>query len=419
MFDKKKTDAKGGGIEKPASTEPEALKAVSVHTIPKEFYDGGLGQGKAHAAEKKKPPAKKPDVEKPKPKPAPPQPPAKKPEAAKPKPKSGGKMWLIVGLVFLLLMIGLAAYVYLVVLKEEPAPEPVPVEVVEEVIVEEIIEEDPIIEEEPEVIVPVYPIGLREYTLAKDSDSDQLSDVEENQVYGTNPLRPDDDSDGFIDGHEVFHLYDPSKFQPSDLIDGGVVRTSQNSVFGYDVYYPTNWSRDLLDADGVNVMYSSPGGEYVEIIVHPNKDAMRIDQWYLDHAPAVTAGQVQPVTTKQGYKGLLSPDSLSLFLGRDDVVYELRYDIGVRTDAQFLQTFVMMQNSFKMTTDPLYVPEEQEPLVVVDEISTEPVPLDEVEDNDDEDAGSDEDEDEEGDDEEQLADESESDENATSTEATP
>jgi len=51
MFDKKKKSK--GKIDTPETKEPEALKVVKVHTIPPEFYDGGLGTGKAHPPETK------------------------------------------------------------------------------------------------------------------------------------------------------------------------------------------------------------------------------------------------------------------------------------------------------------------------------------------------------------------------------
>lgn len=43
---------------------------------------------------------------------------------------------------------------------------------------------------------------------AGDSDHDGLIDVEESH-YGTNPQNPDTDGDGYEDGNEVFHGYDP------------------------------------------------------------------------------------------------------------------------------------------------------------------------------------------------------------------
>ncbi|MCF7860138.1 thrombospondin type 3 repeat-containing protein [Patescibacteria group bacterium] len=43
-----------------------------------------------------------------------------------------------------------------------------------------------------------------------DSDFDGLSDYEEVRVYGTNPLNPDTDGDGYTDGDEVKNGYNPN-----------------------------------------------------------------------------------------------------------------------------------------------------------------------------------------------------------------
>ena len=42
-----------------------------------------------------------------------------------------------------------------------------------------------------------------------DSDDDNLFDREEVEVYDTDPLNPDSDGDGFLDGDEVNNNYNP------------------------------------------------------------------------------------------------------------------------------------------------------------------------------------------------------------------
>lgn len=46
---------------------------------------------------------------------------------------------------------------------------------------------------------------------AKDSDSDGLNDLEETEIYRTDPHNADSDSDGYLDGVEVKYKYDPNK----------------------------------------------------------------------------------------------------------------------------------------------------------------------------------------------------------------
>ena len=45
--------------------------------------------------------------------------------------------------------------------------------------------------------------------LNADSDGDKLSDYDEVKTYGTDPLNPDTDADGYLDGEEVLNGYNP------------------------------------------------------------------------------------------------------------------------------------------------------------------------------------------------------------------
>lgn len=77
----------------------------------------------------------------------------------------------------------------------------------------------PIAPETPEVIAPADADGdgltdAEEYNLGTDinmadSDSDSLPDRDEVRVYQTDPLDPDTDKDGYLDGEEVQNGYDP------------------------------------------------------------------------------------------------------------------------------------------------------------------------------------------------------------------
>jgi hypothetical protein len=76
-------------------------------------------------------------------------------------------------------------------------------------------------EPEPEVVQPEVDTdkdGLSDLQEAQlgtsskssDTDGDFLFDLEELEVYGTNPLNSDSDGDGFLDGNEVKAGYDPN-----------------------------------------------------------------------------------------------------------------------------------------------------------------------------------------------------------------
>lgn len=373
MFDKKKQVAQDqSGFAKPTQDEPASLKNVKVLTIPHEFYDGGLGDGVAHGPEKT-PIVPSEEVSKA----VASVQPSVSPVAASPKKLEldaqassqlthggGHKSLIIGGLIGVILLAAAGAFAYWwFVVRSVPVIVPIvstPVETTAPDIELEPVpsESEPVPETEPAPIVPVYPVGLREYQLSVDSDLDSLTDSEEREIYGSDPMRPDDDSDGFVDGHEVFHLYNPAARAPVALADSGLVSIHENVTFGYRVYYPRVWASDSVDADGQDTLFTSATGELMEILVHPNEDELQLAEWYAQRTPAVTADRVRSISTKRGLVALLSPDSLSMYIARGQLVYELRYDIGVRVDANFMRTFVMMQNSFEFTTQPLYVPDE-------------------------------------------------------------
>ena len=72
--------------------------------------------------------------------------------------------------------------------------------------------------------------------IAIDSDKDGLSDSDEIDVYGTNPLNADSDFDGAYDGLEVFHASDPldgtsTPYCVADFDQNGNVNTADLTSF--------------------------------------------------------------------------------------------------------------------------------------------------------------------------------------------
>ena len=68
---------------------------------------------------------------------------------------------------------------------------------------EDIMPEEPVVINEENTSVP------EEVVVDLDSDQDGLSDADEINVYGTNPLKSDTDGDGYLDGDEIKNGYNP------------------------------------------------------------------------------------------------------------------------------------------------------------------------------------------------------------------
>lgn len=372
MFDSKKD----GQFEKSKAAQealPASLSNIVVHTIPEEFYNGKQGNGMGGLVQgdgEKKPTGEIKPVNT---APISPletgapttvTPTTQLPAMQITKPSSVHPMLVIVSVVVLLLVMGGGGYAYYeLVLKKgpevirQPIQQP-PVAIIEEVPVEETPTELTTSTPSIQTITKSFPLGLREYSRSLDTDRDELTDAEETEIYKSTFDKPDTDEDGYIDGLEVLNLYNPAGFKPVKLVETENIVAYTNTVFGYSVLAPKLFVRGNVDADGKEVFFTAQSGENFVITVRPNREKVPLKTWYETNAPQVIGEQVREITTKQGLKGLLSPDQLAIYIAREDVVYEVRYELGLETQARYLQTFIMMQNSFTFTTQPQYIPQE-------------------------------------------------------------
>lgn len=184
-----------------------------------------------------------------------------------------------------------------------------------------------------------------------DSDSDGISDVEE-PLYGTDPRNPDSDRDGFLDGNEVFHLYNPAAKAPVRLLDSGLVKPF-SAPAGWSMYVPNAWT-DLLDRpDGSQATITTGHGETFQIKIQDNSQHVPLLEWYLTGHPGVVSSDVRSITTKGGLEGIASPDRLEAFFAWDGKVFAFRYLMNTEPFINFRTTYEMMLNSLKLTGAPV------------------------------------------------------------------
>lgn len=209
-------------------------------------------------------------------------------------------------------------------LQEQPAVQPVTRPAVEE---EEKEAEEAGEVQEAEEISPF----VAEIVPGKDSDSDGLSDVEETDLYQTNPNLPDTDADGFLDGNEVFHGYNPKGAAPGTLLEAEKVLLfglSESMRFAY----PTGWS--LSEP----IRFTVPTGEVITVSsIQPS-----LSDWVSAHG-----GQEQLLVTltKSGFEMYLTPDKRLAVMSAGGMLLEFRYELGTKTTVDYLQTFQMILNS--------------------------------------------------------------------------
>ncbi len=201
----------------------------------------------------------------------------------------------------------------------------------------------------PEVVTPAPSaiiLPLKNYTTSLDSDNDGLTDEEE-KFFGTDPQRPDTDEDGYPDNTELANLYNPLGFKPEKLIDSGLVKNYFNSTHQYSIYYPAKWVAQALGTNNDEVMFSSDTGEFIEVTLTDNFQKLPIKDWYLSQSPGARAEDLVLVKTKEGIEGILSPDGLTAYIPFGETVYIVNYNIGLKTEINFLSTFKMMVTSFR------------------------------------------------------------------------
>ncbi|MCX6740136.1 MAG: hypothetical protein NTZ49_02825 [Candidatus Parcubacteria bacterium] len=193
------------------------------------------------------------------------------------------------------------------------------------------------------------PFGSMSYGSSLDSDSDGLTDVEED-LYQTEKRKADTDGDGYSDGDELKNLFNPKEAGGATLQTSGLVNTYSNQLYKYEILYPASWLAKPEDQSLLAIIFLSSTEEDVHISLEENKDKMDLVNWYLSISANVDLGSLQSLTTKSGYSALVSPDKLTYYvqgIADPERIYVIHFNIGNKTEVDFLSTFIMMVNSFK------------------------------------------------------------------------
>jgi len=180
-----------------------------------------------------------------------------------------------------------------------------------------------------------------------DTDEDELTDAEE-ILFGTTKTLPDTDVDTFIDGEEVASGHNP--VGKGDLVDSNLVEAYQNTKFSYQVIYPTDWVVQALTETNNEVIFSSPSGEFVEVIVVANPNKLSAKSWYLNQVPKASSSQLKSATVA-GLAGVKCVDGYSYYVASDDKVYGIIHNVGTQKEADFRTTFLMIVNSFALVEE--------------------------------------------------------------------
>jgi len=179
-----------------------------------------------------------------------------------------------------------------------------------------------------------------------DTDSDGLTDTEEELVYNTDPRLPDTDADGFLDGNEVFHRYNPGGTAPGTLLESGLVVEVFEVIDGLAFAYshPTAWQRQEME-NGWEL--DSGTGEGFRMTSAAKSREETLEKWLAYFKP-----DARPTSglTKNGLP-MAQVDQLTSYIDLGNLVIIFVYDTGIKARVDYLQTFQMMINSVEIGVD--------------------------------------------------------------------
>ncbi|MFA5061843.1 MAG: hypothetical protein WC526_01725 [Patescibacteria group bacterium] len=240
-----------------------------------------------------------------------------------------------------------------------PAPVPItnnPVETVP--VVAETSTETSVVTPEPTSTVPQFsaeaPIEFPSKLLVEsvDTDQDGLTDVAE-EVFRTDPNIPDTDNDSYNDGLEVYNLYNPNGIAPVRLIDSGYVKDFVNPTFGYELYYPADWAAGNVDGSYRDMLFSTLGGENIEVRVFDHDPALSFADWFGQWAPDQNYGDL---TTFGGYfkdQGMARSDHLVYYFYDANHAYVIVYHTTDSMTANYKSIITMIARSMRLpATEP-------------------------------------------------------------------
>ncbi len=180
----------------------------------------------------------------------------------------------------------------------------------------------------------------------QDYDGDKLSDKAE-LLLGSDPSLVDSDQDGYLDGHEVFYLYNPAKVEPNRLIGSGQVLDYQNPNFNYKIYYPASWTYGNVDSGYRDMLFTALNGESVEIKVFDLSSGQTFAEWFAKYAPKENIVSWQNFISVFEQIGQVRDDKLAYYFVSNDQVYALVYHASNANQVNYQQIMEMMARSFR------------------------------------------------------------------------
>lgn len=194
--------------------------------------------------------------------------------------------------------------------------------------------------------VPVeFPSKL--LVMSVDSDQDGLSDVAED-IFSTDPNISDTDNDSYNDGTEVYNLYNPNGIAPVKLIESGLVKDFTNPNFGYQIFYPASWAIGNVDPEYRDMLFSTLGGENIEVRVFDHEADLSFADWFAKWAPDQNYGDLTSFGTYFKEQGMARNDRLVYYFYNENYAYVIAYHTTDSVTVNYQSIVTMMARSMRM-----------------------------------------------------------------------
>lgn len=182
-----------------------------------------------------------------------------------------------------------------------------------------------------------------------DLDSDGLTDTEE-ALYGSNPQLADTDSDGYLDGNELFNLYAPTIKAPASMLNQLSVQTVSSTI-GWQVLAPSAWTVERK-TESTDVLLRAPSGEVFVVAMSSAIGQQDIRSWIASTRGWRTDQIIALQSNKYGLTFFLGPDRLTAYVPWDGRVLTISYQLGAQVFVNYRTTFGMIINALRLQGSP-------------------------------------------------------------------
>ncbi len=347
-------------MSKDKTVQSSGGSKVSVSTIPMEFYAGQNPVIKFRNVERTVGSLPLPVKTKPAP-----------PKTVSPGKNAvsvlGSRKFLIIGSVglFVVFLVGAGIYYWRTIGRAPSVPKSPPVKITPAVL-PPIVTAAPTSTASVEIVTSTAPVatttplaslsgGLLEFPSillgdSADMDHDSLTDVEE-ELFGTDPGKPDTDGDSYNDGTEIYHLYSPTEYAPARLIGPSDVKEFLNPVYKYKLYYPTSWALGNVDPDYRDMLFSTLSGENIEVRVFDRTPNQTLEDGFPLNATGEKLDALVDFKTVFGSVGKMRNDKLVYYFSDQDHFYVMIYHVTNSIVVNYRAVIGMMARSFRNSSE--------------------------------------------------------------------